>query len=179
LGAIIIDPKSLNDIATQIKPEYFYIPQHRDIYTAMSSMFELNQVIDFVSLLEKLKRDGVYDEAGGKAYIAKRQKIEKVEQGSKRKVCSALSTHIFHKKPSSFASDNADECKQKVRKRACRRSDSHTDARIFIIARVHGHGLCPADTEKRHAHKSKQIKMLERVQCDAPEVPCRRVAKQI
>lgn len=71
LGAIIIDPKSLNDIATQIKPEYFYIPQHRDIYTAMSSMFELNQVIDFVSLLEKLKRDGVYDEAGGKAYIAK------------------------------------------------------------------------------------------------------------
>jgi len=71
LGAIIIDPKSLNDIATQIKPEYFYIPQHRDIYTAMSSMFELNQVIDFVSLLEKLKRDGVYDEAGGKAYISK------------------------------------------------------------------------------------------------------------
>ncbi|MBE6732488.1 MAG: replicative DNA helicase [Ruminococcaceae bacterium] len=71
LGAIIIDPKSLNEIATQIKPEYFYIPQHRDIYTALSSMFELNQTIDFVSLLEKLKRDGVYDDAGGKAYIAK------------------------------------------------------------------------------------------------------------
>ena len=71
LGAIIIDPKSLNDIATQIKPEYFYIPQHRDIYTALSSMFELNQTIDFVSLLEKLKRDGVYDDAGGKAYIAR------------------------------------------------------------------------------------------------------------
>lgn len=71
LGAIIIDPKSLNDIATQIKPDYFYIPQHRDIYTALSSMFELNQAIDFVSLLEKLKRDGVYDDAGGKAYIAK------------------------------------------------------------------------------------------------------------
>ena len=71
LGAIIIDPKSLNDVATQIKPDYFYIPQHKDIYTALSSMFELNQTIDFVSLLERLKRDGVYDDAGGKAYIAR------------------------------------------------------------------------------------------------------------
>ncbi len=69
LGSIIIDPKSLNDVAVQIKPDYFYIPQHREIYTALASMFELNQTIDFVSLLEKLKRDGVYDEAGGKAYL--------------------------------------------------------------------------------------------------------------
>lgn len=69
LGSILIAPESLNDIATSIKTEYFYIPQHRDIYAALSSMYELNQSIDFVSLLEKLKRDGVYDEAGGKAYI--------------------------------------------------------------------------------------------------------------
>ena len=32
-------------------------------------MYELSQTIDFISLLEKLKRDGVYDEAGGKAYL--------------------------------------------------------------------------------------------------------------
>ncbi len=69
LGSIIIDPKSLNDVAVLIKPEYFYIPQHKDIYIALISMFELNQAIDFVSLLEKLKRDGVYDETGGKAYL--------------------------------------------------------------------------------------------------------------
>lgn len=69
LGSIIIDPKCLNDIAVQMKADYFYIPQHREIYTAVSSMFELSQTIDFVSLLEKLKRDGVYDEAGGKAYL--------------------------------------------------------------------------------------------------------------
>ncbi len=71
LGSILIDPTSLNEVATQIKSDYFYIPQHRDIYAAISSMYELNQPIDFVALLEKLKRDGVYDEAGGKAYIKK------------------------------------------------------------------------------------------------------------
>jgi len=69
LGSIIIDPKSLNEVAVQIKPDYFYIPQHKEIYTVLTSMFELSQTIDFVSLLEKLKKNGVYDEAGGKAYL--------------------------------------------------------------------------------------------------------------
>lgn len=69
LGSIIIDPKCLNDIAVQMKSEYFYIPQHREIYSVMSSMYELSQTIDFVSLLEKLKNDGIYDEAGGKSYL--------------------------------------------------------------------------------------------------------------
>lgn len=69
LGSVIIDPKCLTDIATSMKTEYFYIPQHREIYAAMASMYELSQTIDFVSLLEKLKTEGVYDEAGGKAYL--------------------------------------------------------------------------------------------------------------
>lgn len=69
LGSVIIDPQCLNEIAVQMKTEYFYIPQHREIYSAMSAMYELSQTIDFVSLLEKLKSDGVYDEAGGKAYL--------------------------------------------------------------------------------------------------------------
>lgn len=69
LGSVLIDPSCLNEIAVQTKTEYFYIPQHREIYSAMSAMYELSQTIDFVSLLEKLKSDGVYDESGGKEYL--------------------------------------------------------------------------------------------------------------
>lgn len=69
LGSLIIDPKSINEVASLMRPEYFHIPQHKSIYTAISSMYELSQAIDFVSLLERLKKDGVYDEAGGKAYL--------------------------------------------------------------------------------------------------------------
>ncbi len=69
LGSIIIDPKCLNDVAILIKPEYFYLPQHRDIYTAVSTMYEFNRVIDFVSLLETLKKNDTYDDDGGKAYL--------------------------------------------------------------------------------------------------------------
>jgi replicative DNA helicase len=69
LGSVIVDPACLNEIAPQMKTDYFYIPQHKEIYSALSSMYELSQTIDFISLLEKLKKDGVYDEAGGKAYL--------------------------------------------------------------------------------------------------------------
>ena len=69
LGAVLIDPKCLSDIAVQMKADYFYLPQHKKIYEVMASMYELSQTIDFVSLLEKLKKDGVYDMAGGKAYL--------------------------------------------------------------------------------------------------------------
>ncbi|MEE1197659.1 MAG: replicative DNA helicase [Acutalibacteraceae bacterium] len=75
LGAIIIDPQSIELVAPQLKPEYFYIPQHREIYKTLSSMFELSRTIDFVTLLEKLKDNGVYDEAGGKAYITELAQI--------------------------------------------------------------------------------------------------------
>ncbi len=71
LGSMIIDPVCINEVAVSVRTEYFYIPQHREIYSAISSMYELSQSIDFISLLERLKKDGVYDEAGGKEYLTK------------------------------------------------------------------------------------------------------------
>lgn len=71
LGSILIDPQSINLVASELKPEYFYIPQHREIYKVLSNMLELGgAAIDFVTVLEKLKSNGVYDEAGGKAYLS-------------------------------------------------------------------------------------------------------------
>lgn len=69
LGSVISDPKCLDEISDRISPEYFYIPQHKEIFGAISSMYELSQSIDFISLLEKLKTSGTYDEMGGKAYL--------------------------------------------------------------------------------------------------------------
>lgn len=69
LGSIIIDPKCLHIAATSLKADYFYVPQHREIYSVLTDMYEKNLPIDFVTLLEKLKSNGTYDEAGGKAYL--------------------------------------------------------------------------------------------------------------
>ena len=76
LGSLIIDPKCISDVAVMVRAEYFYLPQHKDIYSAITSMYELNQSIDIISLLERLKKSGVYDDAGGKAYLT--QLVEKV-----------------------------------------------------------------------------------------------------
>ncbi len=69
LGSIIVDPSCLNEIAVGMKPDYFYFEHHQKIYNVLSTMYELSQAIDFVSVLEKLKKEGVYDETGGKEYL--------------------------------------------------------------------------------------------------------------
>ena len=69
LGAILIDPPSILLVADTLKPYHFYVPQHKTIYEALANMFELNSVIDFVTLLEWLKKKGKYDEVGGKTYL--------------------------------------------------------------------------------------------------------------
>ncbi len=71
LGSILIDPASINLVINQLKTEYFYLPQHQKIYSVLSHMLELSGgKIDFVTVLEKLKSEGVYDETGGKAYLS-------------------------------------------------------------------------------------------------------------
>ena len=70
LGSLIIDPDSFTLVASILKADYFYVPSHKEIYAALSKMFELNQSVDYISLLEKLKQTSNYDEAKGKAYLA-------------------------------------------------------------------------------------------------------------
>ena len=71
LGSILIDPASINLVINQLKTEYFYLPQHQKIFGVLSHMLELSGgKIDFVTVLEKLKSEGVYDETGGKAYLS-------------------------------------------------------------------------------------------------------------
>ncbi len=76
LGSMIMDPKCIDDVAVSVRTDYFYLNQHKQIYNAISSMYEFSQAIDLVSLLERLKKDGVYDEASGKEYLT--QLVQKV-----------------------------------------------------------------------------------------------------
>ena len=71
LGAIIIDSDACMSKVVSIlnKPDYFYVATHRVIYSAMMTMFNLSQDIDFVTLLETLKRDKEFDETTGKTYL--------------------------------------------------------------------------------------------------------------
>ena len=69
LGSILIDPSCINEVITMVKEEYFYLPGHRAIYHTLLSMTNDNLRIDFVTLLDRLKKEDLYEKAGGKNYI--------------------------------------------------------------------------------------------------------------
>ncbi len=69
LGGILLDPSSITRVADTIKAEHFYLPQHQAIYRVIFDMFQLSSKIDTVTVLEELKKSGLYDDAGGKAYL--------------------------------------------------------------------------------------------------------------
>ncbi len=71
LGAVIIDSESCMSKVVSIlnKPDYFYVATHRTIFAAMLTMFNASRDIDFVTLLETLKRDRAFDETTGKTYL--------------------------------------------------------------------------------------------------------------
>lgn len=70
LGAIILDPERIREVANAIHAEDFYLEQHRVIYEAMREMFLSNNTIDVVTLVDELVKSGTYDDAGGKSYVA-------------------------------------------------------------------------------------------------------------
>ena len=56
---------------TEILPssEYFYVTTHRTVYAVMLRLFTEGRPVDFVTVLEELKRDPNFDEATGKTYL--------------------------------------------------------------------------------------------------------------
>ena len=69
LGAILVDPDSLNEIADTISAPDFYLTEHTQIFTAMHELFLANKEIDLVTLIDMLVSKGIYSKSGGEDYI--------------------------------------------------------------------------------------------------------------
>ncbi len=69
LGAILVDPEALNDIADAVSAADFYLTEHSQIFTAMHELFLANKEIDIVTLIDMLVTKGIYSKSGGQDYI--------------------------------------------------------------------------------------------------------------
>ncbi len=70
LGAIILDSSCFNKVAEILpRPDYFYLVNHKLIYTVMIDMFTTGQPIDYVTVLDRLKKEEGFDENSGKSYL--------------------------------------------------------------------------------------------------------------
>jgi len=71
LGAVLVEPSVLAGLMEKLKPEYFYRPQHRDIFEIMTSMFTAGEPVDTVTLLEQVKAENVFpSESDARVYFA-------------------------------------------------------------------------------------------------------------
>jgi replicative DNA helicase len=70
LGAILLDNHTLNTAVEKLKPEDFFLDQHRRVYQQMIALAESQQAIDLVTLTDELHRRGELEAAGGAAYLA-------------------------------------------------------------------------------------------------------------
>lgn len=70
LGSILLDPSCLSAVTVMLKPESFYLKQHREIF---ASMLRLDAAkggrIDPVTLLQDLKSEQLFDDETGKSYL--------------------------------------------------------------------------------------------------------------
>ncbi len=70
LGAVLLDNHVLDAAMEQLRPEDFFLDQHRRIFERMVGCREAGEVIDLVTLTEHLRRRGELEAAGGAAYLS-------------------------------------------------------------------------------------------------------------
>jgi replicative DNA helicase len=70
LGAILLDNNALNPAIEHLRPEDFFLDQHRRVFTQMIALGEGQQAIDLVTLTEELNRKGDLEASGGAPYLA-------------------------------------------------------------------------------------------------------------
>ena len=75
LGSMLIDERCVPDVVGMLQPDDFYLRQNREIYETIYTMFNFSEKIDPVTVLNKMKERGVYDEQRSYDYIAQLLKI--------------------------------------------------------------------------------------------------------
>ena len=69
LGSILMEPSCINQAVIYVKSDYFYLPQHKAIFSIMQTIEASGGKIDPLIVLEALKKENIYDDAGGKNYL--------------------------------------------------------------------------------------------------------------
>ena len=69
LGAILIDQGAIAKISDILQPEDFYREAHKLVYRSAMSLFERGEAIDFITVIDMLRREESLERAGGISYI--------------------------------------------------------------------------------------------------------------
>lgn len=75
IGSMLIDPACTAEVIERLRSEDFYAVENQRIFETIFTMFNGAQKIDAVTVLNALTAQGVYDEAGGRSYLAQLMEV--------------------------------------------------------------------------------------------------------
>ena len=70
LGALLLEPSLLPDVLDLLHPDDFYKEAHRTIFSAMTRLSTRSEPVDVITVIEELRKDGVFEEIGGHSALA-------------------------------------------------------------------------------------------------------------
>ncbi len=65
LGGLLLDQDAITNSIDIIREEYFYTPEHREIFLAIKQLFYDGSPVDILTVVEQLKKNGTLDMVGG------------------------------------------------------------------------------------------------------------------
>jgi len=69
LGGILLENDSINKVLEVLNREDFYHTSHRKVFLSMLELYEKNEPIDLVTLIDILKNNNQLEEVGGGSYL--------------------------------------------------------------------------------------------------------------
>ncbi len=75
IGSMLIDQRCIGDVVGMVRAEDFYLQMNRDIFETIYEMFSFSQPVDPVTVLDKMRARGVFDDRNSMNYIKQLMEI--------------------------------------------------------------------------------------------------------
>jgi len=69
LGSMLIEEDAISLVLEILSEDNFYKDSHRTIFASIVNLYDSRKAVDLITLVEKLKSDGVLEEVGGASYL--------------------------------------------------------------------------------------------------------------
>jgi len=70
LGSMLIEEDAISSVVEILEESAFYSDAHKKIFSCIVQLYDKRKAIDLITLVEKLKNDGVLEVVGGASYLA-------------------------------------------------------------------------------------------------------------
>ena len=70
LGALLIDSRAIVEVADKLKTEYFYKQAHKEIYSAIYTLYSTGKAVDLLTVTKQLRTTKQLETVGGAGYVA-------------------------------------------------------------------------------------------------------------